>query len=99
MVVPFLLVRVLSLSTPAASSLRAPRGLEPRGNISHEKMSFVQSGDEAGSASCVSPFRHRSLLASNHIDEKHAEPAPSCARAVVATKGGRYWNQERGATS
>src|SRR5258708_37246447 len=99
MVVSLLPFPVPSLRTPSPSSVRAPRGLEPRGNISHEKMSFVQSGDETGSASCVSPFRHRSLLASNHIDEKHAEPAPSCARAVVATKGGRYWNQERGATS
>jgi hypothetical protein len=61
------------------SSVHAPRGLEPRGNISHEKMSFVRIGDETGSASCASAFRHRSLLASNHIDEKHAEPASSCA--------------------
>ena len=44
----------LSFRTPSPSSVRAPRGLEPRGNISHEKMSFVQSGDETGSASCVS---------------------------------------------
>jgi hypothetical protein len=49
-------------------------------------MSFVQSGVETGSASCVSAFRHRPLLASNHIDENHAEPASSCARAVVATR-------------
>jgi hypothetical protein len=57
------------------------------GKISHDKMSFLQSGDETGSASFVLAFRQQiNPLARNQIDENRAEPAPSFAREVVDTQ-------------